>query len=139
MDCGAAVVGGHGRAWTRKIHNSEALPQWLGPKRDSVWRETGILEKFPTNGPPVVWRASLGGGYAGPAVAKGRVYVADRQLATNATNPSDPFQRGLVQGTERVLCLKESDGKPLWKYEYDCAYSISYPAGPRVTPLISGG
>src|SRR5436190_23838839 len=27
-------------------------PQWLGPKRDSIWRETGIVEKLPTNGPP---------------------------------------------------------------------------------------
>src|SRR5881296_3347780 len=82
-------------------------PQWLGPNRDSVWRETGIVEKFPGNGPPVLWRASLGGGYAGPAVGGGRVYVADRQLATNASNPSDPFQRGLIQGIERVLCLNE--------------------------------
>jgi outer membrane protein assembly factor BamB len=114
-------------------------PQWLGPNRDSVWRETGVLEKFPSNGPPVLWRASIGGGYAGPAVANGRVYVADRQLATNASNPSDPFQRGLIQGVERLLCLNESDGKPLWKHEYDCAYSISYPAGPRVTPLINSG
>src|SRR5436309_2377998 len=72
-------------------------PQWLGPNRDSVWRETGIIEKFPSNGPPVLWRTSLGGGYAGPAVADGRVYVPDRQLATNASNPSDPFQRGLIQ------------------------------------------
>ncbi len=113
--------------------------QWLGPKRDSVWRETEIVEKFSADGPTILWRTSIGGGYAGPAIANGRVYVADRQLATNATNPSDPFQRGMVQGTERVLCLKESDGKLLWKHEYDCAYSISYPAGPRVTPLISGG
>ena len=22
-------------------------PQWLGPQRDAVWREDGILEKFP--------------------------------------------------------------------------------------------
>src|SRR5438105_272903 len=32
-------------------------PQWLGPKRDSVWRETGIVEKFPVNGPTIVWRS----------------------------------------------------------------------------------
>ena len=57
-------------------------PQWLGPSRDAIWREDGIIEKFPTNGPPVRWRAAIGGGYAGPSVAKGRVYVADRRLAT---------------------------------------------------------
>src|SRR5262249_41060149 len=31
-------------------------PQWLGPQRDGVWRETGILEKFPKGGPKVRWR-----------------------------------------------------------------------------------
>jgi len=56
-------------------------PQWLGPGRDAVWRETGIVEKFPTNGPPVRWRTAIGGGFAGPVVASGRVYVADRQTA----------------------------------------------------------
>jgi len=114
-------------------------PQWLGPKRDAVWRESGIVEKFPSNGPPIIWRAAIGGGYAGPAVAEGRVYVTDRQLATGTTNPADPFARGSIAGTERVLCLDEKDGKLVWKHEYDCPYTLSYPAGPRVTPLVSGG
>src|ERR1039457_7567954 len=77
--------------------------QWLGPARDSVWRESGIVEKFPTNGPPFLWRTSVGGGYAGPSVAKGRVYVADRQLGQGASNPADPFDRKAVRGFERVL------------------------------------
>src|SRR5262249_45952270 len=74
-----------------------------------------------------------------PAVAHGRVYVTDRQLAQNTSNPSDPFQRGVIQGTERVLCLDEKSGKVLWKHEYDCPYTISYPAGPRATPVVSDG
>src|SRR5204862_4047098 len=90
-------------------------PQWLGPNRDSVWRESGIVEKFPANGPPVLWRADIGGGYAGPAVASGRVYVTDRQLAQGASNPADPFARGVIRGTERALCLNEADGKLIWK------------------------
>ena len=109
------------------------------PARDSVWRESGIVEKFPTNGPPVRWRASIGGGYAGPSVAKGRVYVTDRQLAEGVKNPADPFARGEVRGFERVLCLNEADGEVLWRYEYECPYTISYPAGPRVVPLVSEG
>ena len=28
-------------------------PQWMGPNRDNVWRETGILDKFPPGGPQV--------------------------------------------------------------------------------------
>src|SRR5712692_526687 len=44
-------------------------PQWLGPHRDGIWRETGILRKFNSKEPKLRWRASIGGGYAGPAVA----------------------------------------------------------------------
>ncbi|MCX6926477.1 MAG: PQQ-like beta-propeller repeat protein [Verrucomicrobia bacterium] len=111
-------------------------PQWLGPQRDAVWRESGIVEKFPTNGPPVRWRTPLGGGYAGPSVATGRVYIADRQLGQGASNPSEPSP---TRSIERVLCLNEADGRVLWKHEYECPYSISYPAGPRVTPLVNAG
>jgi outer membrane protein assembly factor BamB len=114
-------------------------PQWLGPKRDSVWRETGIIEKFPSNGPPVLWRSPVGGGYSGPTVANGRVYLTDRQLAAGANNPADPFQRGIVNGTERILCFDEATGKPVWEHKYDCPYTMSYAAGPRVAPLISEG
>jgi outer membrane protein assembly factor BamB len=114
-------------------------PQWLGPQRDGIWRETGIVEKFPAGGPKVRWRTPLGGGYAGPAVANGRVYVQDRQLARGIKNPDNPFQRGDIAGSERVLCLNEKDGQLLWKHEYDCPYRISYPAGPRTTPVIADG
>jgi outer membrane protein assembly factor BamB len=114
-------------------------PQWLGPQRDGVWRETNIIEKFPANGPKVRWRAPLGAGYTGPAVAQGRVYVMDRQLAPGATNPSNPFAQTTIPGTERVLCLNETDGKVLWKYDYNCPYTVSYPAGPRATPAIADG
>lgn len=114
-------------------------PQWLGPRRDSVWREEGIIEKFPEGGPRIRWRTPLGGGYAGPAVASGRVYVMDRRLAEGSRNPGNAFHRGLIAGTERVLCLEEAGGKILWQHEYDCPYDISYAGGPRVTPLVSEG
>lgn len=114
-------------------------PQWLGPNRDSVWRETGIVEKFPAGGPKVLWRSPIGSGYAGPSVAGGKVYVADRQLAQGVSNPTDPFAQGVIRGTERILCLDEADGHVVWKYEYDCPYTVSYPAGPRVTPLVAEG
>jgi outer membrane protein assembly factor BamB len=114
-------------------------PQWLGPRRDAVWRESGIVETFPTNGPPVRWRARVGGGYAGPSVANGRVYVADRQLVQAASNAADSADRGVTRSLERVLCLNETDGEVLWKYEYECPYTISYPAGPRVMPQVGEG
>ncbi len=114
-------------------------PQWLGPKRDGVWRETGLLDKFPAKGPKVRWRVPLGSGYAGPAVAEGKVYVTDRVLAAGAANPDNPFQAKPVDGKERLLCIDDANGKVLWKHEYDCQYKISYPSGPRTTPVIAGG
>jgi len=117
---------------------ADEWPQWLGPKRDSVWRETGIVERFPDGGPPVRWRTAIGGGYSGPIVAGGHVYVTDRQLPKGAANPADPFQRSSIAGGERVLCLDERDGKVLWQHDYECAYTVSYPAGPRVAPLVDG-
>jgi len=53
----------------------EDWPQWLGPRRDGVWRETGILKRFPTNGASIRWRVSIGAGYSGPSIAGGRVYL----------------------------------------------------------------
>src|SRR3954453_18056563 len=111
-------------------------PQWLGPRRDGVWRETGILERFPQGGPKVRWRAKVGAGYSGPAVAEGRVYVMDRHPAKGAKKPANDFARGTLPGTERVLCLNEADGKVLWAHEYDCPYTISYPLGPRTSPVV---
>jgi outer membrane protein assembly factor BamB len=119
--------------------HADDWPQWLGPQRDSVWRESGIVEKFAKDGPPILWKTAVGGGYAGPSVAQGRVYLVDRQLENGASNPTDQFQRGIIRGSERVLCLDEASGKVIWKHEYDCPYTVSYPAGPRVTPLVNDG
>ena len=114
-------------------------PQWMGPQRDGVWRETGIVETFPKDGPPVRWRVKIGGGYAGPAVVGDRVFVTDKLLPDGATNPSNPFERGRQTATERVLCLNDSDGSIRWKHEYPCPYTVSYPAGPRTTPVVKDG
>ncbi|MDB6175423.1 MAG: outer rane biosis protein BamB [Chthoniobacteraceae bacterium] len=119
--------------------HADDWPQWLGPQRDGVWRETGIVEKFPADGPSVRWRVPLSAGYSGPAVADGRVYVMDRELAKEAANPVNAFQRGRIPGNERVLCFNEADGKLLWTHEYDCPYTVSYAAGPRATPLVNAG
>lgn len=114
-------------------------PQWLGPQRDAVWRETGILRAFPVGGPKVRWRTPIAAGYAGPAVAAGRVYITDRVLAANASYPTNAFQRVNTPSRERVLCLDEADGRILWQHEYDCPYTMSYPAGPRTTPVVDHG
>src|SRR5262245_40886346 len=113
-------------------------PQWLGPGGDEVWRESGIIEKFPAGGAKIAWRVPIAGGYSGPAVAGGKVFVTDYVRASgDAAN--DPGKRAESTGKERVLCLSARDGKELWKHEYDCAYKISYPAGPRTTPAVAAG
>lgn len=114
-------------------------PQWLGPQRDAVWRETGIVDKFPPGGPPVRWRTAIEAGYSGPAVVGNRVYVTDRTLNRGKSNPANPFQRGTIPGTERVHCLDNATGKIVWTHEYECNYTVSYPAGPRTTPIVAGG
>lgn len=128
-------------------------PQWLGPQRDGHWRETGILTSFPDAGPRVLWRQDIGGGYAGPAVAEGRVFVLDRQpggddpaTVARLTRdygkvPNQHYERGVTLGNERILCLSASTGKVLWEREYDCPYTIAteYATGPRATPTVDGG
>ena len=78
-------------------------PQWPGPKRDGVWRETGILDAFPAGGPKFRWRATIGAGYSGLAVAGDKVFVTDRVLGEGSRNPASPFSRSLVAGSERAL------------------------------------
>lgn len=114
-------------------------PQWRGPQRDGVWRETGIVETLPSK-PEARWRTPLGGGFSGPAVAGDRVYVCDRVLAPGEKNPA--FQWNIKDptgGLERVLCLDARNGKVLWQHAYPCRYTISFPSGPRATPTVHGG
>jgi outer membrane protein assembly factor BamB len=113
-------------------------PQWLGPKRDGVWRESGILDRFPAGGPKVLWRAPCGMGYAGPAVTQGKVFLPDRVLGSGTKNPDSGFSRTAVRGTDRLLCLDEATGKELWKFEYPVEYRVSYAMGPRCTPTVDG-
>jgi outer membrane protein assembly factor BamB len=100
-------------------------PQWRGPNRDGVWRETGILETIPASGLEVRWRAKVGAGYSGPVFAQGRVFVADHVF-----NPE----------VERVLCFDEATGKPLWVHSYPCNYKdMEYGNGPRAAPTVHDG
>jgi outer membrane protein assembly factor BamB len=113
-------------------------PQWMGPTRDDQWKETGILQKFPAGGPKKLWSVPIGGGYAGPAVASGKVYVTDYQ-ATDSERGNNPAAAGKRHGKERVLCLDAATGRELWKQQYDCPYQLSYGAGPRCTPTVADG
>jgi outer membrane protein assembly factor BamB len=114
-------------------------PQWLGTNRDGVWRETNILQKFPAGGPKILWRQPIHEGYSGPSVADGKLYVMDRLRARDAAGQPIRSTRSGIPGTERTLCLDTKDGRLIWKDEYECPYKVSYPSGPRTTPLVHQG
>lgn len=114
-------------------------PQWMGPNRDAVWAEKGIIDKFPASGPKVLWRRPVAWGYAGPAVVNGKVYVPDYVTDADIRKISNPSARPPIKGKERILCLDAANGKEIWKYEYDCDYALSYPGGPRCTPTFDNG
>jgi outer membrane protein assembly factor BamB len=111
--------------------------QWLGPNRDGTWNETGTIDAFPESGPKVLWRAAVAGGYAGPAVAGGRVYVADYVLREGDATPN-PGRKNELIGDERLTCFDAVTGEQVWQHAYECRYHLSYPGGPRVTPVVDG-
>lgn len=112
-------------------------PGWMGPERDNIWREQGILESFPKGGPNVLWRTPIADGYAGPSVADGRVFVMDfvRDSDAPGGNGAGPDRPGI----ERIHCLDQQTGQILWTHKYPVTYTIAYPAGPRCTPLVHEG
>lgn len=99
-------------------------PQWRGPQRDGIWRESGIVNTFSSDQLPHKWSAEIGSGYSGPTVADGRVFVTDRGLDGDASQQ------------ERVLCFDDATGRRLWEHAYDARYTISYTAGPRAAVTI---
>ena len=109
------------------VMRAEDWPEIRGKGRLGVWNESGIVEKFPDGGLHVLWRTAIKAGFSGPAVADGRVFVAD-------FTPS----QGL-RGTERALALDEQTGKILWSREWPANYrGMSWPLGPRATPTVDG-
>ena len=99
------------------LARADDWPEWLGTNREGVWRETGLIHKFPAGGPVVRWRAPVGTGYSGPSVADGRVYVMDRERARDKSGKPLRVTREGVPGLERTLCLNADDGKLVWKDE----------------------
>ena len=97
-------------------------PQWRGPDRDGISRETRLLKEWPAGGPQVLWRVSLGEGFSGISVADGRVYTM--------------FSEG---DDEFVICLNASNGEEIWRFRSDSTYYESEGGnGPRATPTIDG-
>lgn len=102
-------------------------PEWRGAGRRGVWNETGIVDRFSGQRLAVTWRAPIGSGYAGPAVAAGRVFVTDFRSSQG------------LEGHEGLVALDQLTGRPLWSRRWPVDYAgIAYAAGPRATPTVDG-
>ena len=85
-----------------KVHD---WPQWWGPDRSNVSRETGLLKQWPEGGPKLVWTArGLGEGVTSVAVAGGKVF-------TIGSKGDDEF----------AIALKVSDGQEVWRVKIGAA------------------
>jgi outer membrane protein assembly factor BamB len=96
-------------------------PQWRGPYRDGVSRETGLLTVWPEGGLKQLWQAKTGAGYSSMAVAGGRVFCL------------------LQDGPEEAaVCWNAETGQELWRFKYPCEYKDAQGNGPRATPAMDG-
>ena len=76
-------------------------PQFRGPERNAISKETGLLRQWPADGPKVLWSTEVCQGYAGPAVVGRRVYLHD-------------YDRKASEWL--VRCMDLADGKEIWCY-----------------------
>ena len=100
--------------------NAQTPTKWRGPNGNGIYNETGLLKKWPANGPEIIWHFNdLGQGHSSPAIANGLIYVS-----------------GMDESTGYIYALTP-DGKLKWKASYGSEFSESYP-GSRSTPVIAG-
>jgi len=97
-------------------------PCWRGPERNGISRETAWTWQWHSNGPTVLWRASVGKGFASLAVSSGRVYTL-----------------GNSEEIDTVFCLAADTGAVVWRHTYPCELQpLSYEGGPGATPAADG-
>ncbi len=101
---------------------AEDWPNWRGPNHNGISAETGWLAKWPADGPPQLWKASVGLGFSSVAVCKGRAYTMGNQ-----------------KETDTVFCFDAETGKVLWKRSYACPTGpLFYEGGTSATPTVEG-
>lgn len=103
--------------------NNANWPQWRGPNRDGVSKETGLLKQWPAEGPPLAWKASgAGRGYSSFSIANGKLYTM-----------------GLRGDREFVVAFDVATGKEAWATEHpSSAFRNDRGDGPRGTPTVDG-
>src|SRR5436190_9996674 len=88
-------------------------PQWQGPDRTAHSKETGLLQEWPKEGPPLAWKIKgLGGGYSAPSIAAGRIFG----MSSRADD-------------EVVWARSEQDGHELWATRLGKALTEGFPQG----------
>ncbi len=96
-------------------------PQWRGPRRDGISRETNWLTAWPEgSAPQVAWRAQVGQGHSSVSIADGRAVTM-----------------GWDGEQDTVYCFDAATGRPIWQQSYPCQTILQWP-GPRATPLVRG-
>ena len=117
----AVAVLAVGIAVTSRLQATPEWSQWRGPLRDGKSPESGLLQSWPEEGPPLAWSTGgLGRGYASVSVAGGRI-----------------FTMGDADGGQYVIALEQEDGARLWKTKIATAWDDEY-MGPRSTPTVDG-
>ena len=97
-------------------------PQWQGPDRTGLSKETGLLKAWPQGGPPRLWFIkTLGEGYGSLAIKGDRIYV-----------------QGVKSGASTVFCLSREDGRTLWTAPLSDRLDQDRGPGPRGTPTTDG-
>ncbi len=97
-------------------------PQWRGPDRDGVSKETGLLKQWPAEGPRLAWKTKgAGTGYSSVSLAKGRLYTM-----------------GLRGDREFVIAFDTKTGKELWATAHGAKFGNDRGDGPRGTPTVDG-
>ena len=97
-------------------------PQFLGPDRNGISDEAGLVSNFPEEGPTVLWKASLQTGMSGLAVVDGVIY-------TMYQNDTD----------QMVVAVNADDGTKKWESRVAAAYKNDMGDGPRATPTVHDG
>jgi outer membrane protein assembly factor BamB len=98
-------------------------PCWRGPHHTGISEETGWLDRWPANGPPITWKASVGVGYSCVTVADGRA-----------------FTMGHRDGKDTVYCLNAVTGEVIWRHSYDAELGdLYFDGGPTSTPTYHDG
>lgn len=100
----------------------EDWPVFLGPRGTGISGETGMLSKWPEQGPPVLWTMRVGTGYSAPSVMGNRLVLFHR-----------------LRDEEIVQCLSADKGEPLWEHKYFTEFEdpYGYNNGPRCSPLLT--